>query len=807
MTTLMQDVRYGIRMLLQNPAFTAIAVITLALGIGANSAIFSVINSVLLRPLPYDESNRLVILWERSPQLDGMSIAYPNFIDWRNQNKVFEKIGVYRRQSYNLTGSGEPVQVLGGMVSADLFEALRIKPALGRTFSQDEDKPGGKEVVVLSYGIWQRKFGADQGVLGRTLSLDGKNYTVIGVTPEGFLFPSRVEIWTPVGQASGQQSWVNRGNHPGLYGLARLKSGVTIDQARADMESIAVHLEQQYPASNTSNRISVVPMLDNAVQNIRPSLYVLFGAVGLVLLIACVNVANLLLARSASRQREIAIRTALGAGRSRIIRQLLTESVLLALVGGGLGLALARWGVKLLVAVSPNSIPRASEIGLDGRVLLFTCAVSLLTGIVFGLVPAWQASKPDLNETLKESARGTSGGLRRQYMRSTLVVVEVAVALVLLIGGGLLIRSFYRLMQVNPGFRLEKLLSFSINLPSARYSQDQQVASFYTNLLDRLKALPGVESVAASSGLPLGNNGWQTSFSIEGRPEPEPGKWPLTEAAAVTPDYFTTMGMPLLKGRTFTDQDNRKDAPRVMIVDPSFSERYWPGEEVIGKTVRMGRRQNTPPTTIVGMVGRVKMEGLDNDSNRTQAYFPQHQMGASSMTIILRTTTDPLAMAAAARKQVAAIDPDQPIYSVKTIEQLRDDSVAPRRLSLLLLGVFAAVALTLASIGVYGVMSYSVTHRAHELGIRMALGAQRGDVVKLVTKEGMTLAGVGLVLGLAGAFGLTRLMSTMLFGVTATDPLTFGTISVFLGIVALLACYVPAHRATKIDPIVALRYE
>ncbi len=805
--TLMQDIRYGIRMLLQNPAFTAIAVLTLALGIGANSAIFSVINSVLLRPLPYDESNRLVILWERSPQLDGMSIAYPNFIDWRNQNKVFEKIGVYRRQSYNLTGSGEPVQVLGGMVSADLFEALRIKPAIGRIFNQEEDKPGGKEVVVLSYGIWQRKFGGDPGVLGRTLSLDGKNYTVIGVTPEGFLFPSRVELWTPVGQVSAQQNWVNRGNHPGLYGLARLKPGVTIEQARSDMESVAVHLEQQYPASNTSNRISVVPMLDNAVQNIKPSLYVLFGAVGLVLLIACVNVANLLLARSASRQREIAIRTALGAGRSRIIRQLLTESVLLALVGGGLGLAIARWGVKLLVAVSPNSIPRASEIGLDGRVLLFTCAVSLLTGIVFGLVPAWQASKPDLNETLKESARGTSGGLKRQYMRSTLVVLEVAVALVLLIGGGLLIRSFYRLMQVNPGFRLEKLLSFSVNLPSARYSEQQQVVGFYTNLLDRLKALPGVESVAATSGLPLGNNGWQTSFSIEGRPEPEPGKWPLTEAAAVAPGYFTTMGMPLLKGRTFTDQDNRKDAPRVMIVDPSFAERYWPGEEVIGKTVRMGRRQDAPPTTIVGMVGRVKMEGLDNDSNRTQAYFPQHQMGQSSMTIILRTTTDPLAVAAIARKQVAAIDPDQPIYNVKTIEQLRDDSVAPRRLSLLLLGVFAAVALTLASIGVYGVMSYSVTQRAHELGIRMALGAQRGDVVRLVTKEGMTLAGVGLVLGLAAAFGLTRLMSTMLFGVTATDPLTFGTISVFLGIVALCACYVPAHRATRIDPIVALRYE
>ena len=809
MTTLLQDLRYGIRMLLKNPGFSIVAVLALTLGIGADSAIFSVVNAVLLRPLPYPESERLVVLRERSPQLEGMSVAYPNFIDWREQNSTFENIGVYRRQSYNLTGRGEPERLIGAQVSADVFAAVRVSAARGRIFSNDEDKPGAAPVVVLSHGLWQRRFGGDLSILDQSLTLDGHSFTVIGIMPSDFQYPFRAtELWTSVGQAASDPGWQNRGNHPGLTGVARLKPGVTVEQAREDMEIVAANLERQYPDANTGSRVTIIPALENAVRSsnagerIRPALLVLLGAVGFVLLIACANVANLLLARATTRQKEIAIRTALGASRRRIVRQLLTESILLSVAGGALGLLLARWGVKLIIAVSPNSIPRSREIDLDGRVLAFTVGVSVLTGIIFGLVPALQSSKPDLNETLKDAGRGSTGS--RHLFRSGLVVSEVALTLVLLIAAGLMIRSFYRLQQVDPGFNCYHLLTFSVSLPPKKYPEDQQKVNFYEQLAEKIRALPGVQTVGVSSGLPLGNNGWQTSFRVEGQPEPEPGHIPVTDACIATPDYFQAMGITLLKGRNFDEQDV-KGGPRVTLIDEEFARRYWPGQEAVGKNIKSGR--NDPPITVVGVVRRVKMDGLSEDSNRVQSYYPFRQLPNGGMTVVIRTANDPMAIASAVREQVLGLDPDQPVYDLNTMEQIRADSIAPDRLNLMLLASFAAVALILAGVGIYGVMAYSVTQRTHEIGIRMALGARQSDVLGMVIRQGMKLAVVGLAIGLGGAWLATRAMASLLFGVSATDPVTFIVISVLLTGVALGACFVPARRATKVDPMVALRYE
>jgi len=804
MGAFLQDLRYGVRMLTKNPGFTIVAVLALTLGIGADTAIFSVVNSVLLKPLPYDQSERLVFLSERSPQIEAMSIAYPNFSDWREQNSTFENIGVYRRQNYNLTGSGEPERIIGNQMSADVFDVLRVKAARGRVFINDEDKPGATPVVVLSHGLWQRRFGGDPEIIGQTLTLNGLGFTVIGIMPPDYLFPNRAELWTPIGQVSNDPGWVNRGNHPGIFGIARLKPGVTVEQAREDMEIVATNLEKQYPNSNTGNRITLTPALESVVRTIKPMLYVLLGAVGFVLLIACANVANLLLARATTRQKEIAIRTALGASRGRIVRQLLTESILLSTAGGALGLLLASWGVDLIVAISPNSIPRSREIGLDNRVLIFTIAVSALTGIIFGLVPALQASKPDLNETLKDAGRGSTGS--RHLVRSGLVVGEVALTLVLLIGAGLMIRSFVRLQQVDPGFSTERLLTFNILLPQKKYPEDPQKINFYEQVADKLRALPGVQTVGLSSGLPLGNNGWQTSFVIDGQPPPEPGQTPLTEAAVATPDYFSTMGMTLLHGRLFTEQDT-KDAPRVTIIDEEFARRYWPDEDAVGKGIHPGGSFSNPVATVVGIVRRVKMDGLNQDSNRVQSYYPFRQLPSSGMTVVIKTSNDPTSLATAVRREVLTVDPDQPVYNLNTMDQLRADSIAPNRLSLTLLGVFAGVALVLAGVGIYGVMAYSVTQRTHEIGIRMALGARPGNVLNMVVGQGMKLALGGLAIGLVGAWLSTRLMSSMLFGVSATDPLTFIAISIILAIVALGACFIPALRATKVDPMIALRYE
>jgi len=808
-------------MLIKNPGVTIIVIVALALGIGANTAIFSVVNAVLLRPMPYDESDRLVFLNEKSPVLDEMSISYPNFLDWREHNQTFEKMGVYNRASYNLTGAGEAERIVTGQVSADLFSVLRVNPLHGRVFTNDEDKPGGTPVVVLSYALWQRRFGGQMSVLDQPITLNGKSYTVIGIMPESYAYPSRVEMWVPVGQLSDQASWKQRGNHPGLYGVARLKPGTTFEQADADMNNVGANLEKQYPDSNTATRPRLRPLLEIFVSDVRQALWVIFGAVGFVLLIACANIANLLLARATARRKEMAIRTAVGASRWRIARQLLTESVLLSLTGGVIGLLLARWGVKLILYVSPDAIPRSREIGLDWTVLAFTLGVSVLTGILFGLIPAIQAGEVDVHETLKESGRGNSG---RQWLRSSLVVVEVATTLVLLIGAGLMIRSFYLLQKVNPGFSHEQLTSFSISLPQKKYANEEARQSFYNRLLENIRALPGVESAAAASGLPLGNNGWQTSFVIDGQPAPPREQTPLMEACLVTPDYFKAMNIPVLRGRVFTDRDDRshlagRDLSKLnenqrgmvgvnkIVIDEDFAKKYWPNEDAVGKRVRLGRDADANVLEVLGVVGRVKMESLNQNSDRVQGYFAYNQTPAGGMTVIIKGASDPNLLISSVRGAVKSIDPDQPIYSPRTMDEIRAESVAPERLNLTLLSLFAGIALVLAIVGIYGVMSYSVTQRTHEIGIRMAIGARPLDVFKMIIGNGMKLALLGVAIGLAGAFVLTRFMATMLFGVAPTDAMTFGGISVLLIAVALLACYLPGRRATKVEPTISLRYE
>jgi putative ABC transport system permease protein len=826
--TLIQDLRFGTRLLVKNPAFSLIAVITLALGIGANTAIFSVVNGVLLRPLPYEEPEGLVWLSEAGKKSGRAGpLSYPNFADWRAQNGVFEKIGFVNTGDYNLTGNGEAERLRAVQMSADLFGALRVKAMIGRVYTNDEDKPGANPVVVLSHGLWQRRFSNDPNIVGRTLALNERNYTVIGVMPEGFLFPTgeRVEMWVPVGPLSDQGSWKLRVNRPGMYAVARLKPGVTLEQARADMMRITAALETQYPDANQDAGALVVPLLERFVSDIRRTLYLLLGAVGFVLLIACANVASLTLARAAARQKEMAVRTALGANRWRIVRQLLTESVLLALLGGGLGLLIARWSVTAILAISPEgTIPRIAEINLDQSVLLFTVAVSILTGIVFGLAPALQSSRPDVQETLKETTGSMTG--RRRWLRSGMVIIEIALTLVLLIGAGLLIRSFLRLQQVNPGFSTENTLRFKVSLPAQKYPGLDKTINFFTQVIEKIEALPGVQSVGLSSSLPLGNDGWKTIFTLVDRPDPPLSDTPRMEACRVDIGYFETLRIPLVRGRQFNEQDNRSPVRpedltgkppiqqyfaglRTIIIDEEFARRYFSGEDPIGKQIRLGRSIDpwARLLTVVGVVGRVKTEGLRNNKEIVQGYFPFREIPVTDMIFTVRAQIPPEQLMASVRSQVQAVDPNQPIFDVSTLEETRVESVAPERLILTLIGVFAAVALVLALVGIYGVVSWSVTQRTHEIGVRMALGAREGDVLRLVLGQGMKLVIIGIGIGLAGALGLTRFMKALLFDVSATDTTTFVSVVLLLVSVALLACFIPARRATKIDTFVTLRSE
>jgi putative ABC transport system permease protein len=817
--TFFQDTRFGARQLRQNPGFTTVAVLTLALGIGANTAIFSVVDAVLLRPLPYPDSAQLVWLCERGPDWSGGSISYPNFIDWKNQQSVFEKFGVYNGNNFTLTRAGEPVLLAGALMSAEVFAALRTQPEIGRVFREDEDKPGAAPVAVISHALWQNRFGGDAGTVNRTIDLDGKAYTILGVMPAGFEFPNKVDAWVPLGLFSAESSWQKRDNHPGLFGLARLKPGVTLEKARADLDVVAVRLEQQYPETNKTRRVQIDSLLDNQVGNVRRALWILLGAVSFVLVIACANVANLLLARAAAREKEMAVRAALGAGRWRITRQLLTESGLLALLGAVVGLLLAKGALRVVAALAGESIPRAAEIGLDPRVLLFSALVAVFTGILFGLAPAWQASRVDLQGASKETGRGATSS--RAGLRQGLVIAEVALTFVLLAGAGLLLLSFHRLLQVNPGFVVDRVLTFRLNPPEDKYQTAEQQILFYHGLLEKLRALPGVRaaSLASQNSIPLHEGGWDMLFLIEGRPEPPPYQQPSLQVHLVAPDYFRVMGIPVLQGRDFTDQDNREHLRGTsndwgaglnsIIIDEEFARRYWPNQNPLGQRVRLpwGDRAKQPVMTIVGVVGRTKENRLSEQGGMVQAYFPIFQQPLGNMAVVVKTTNEPAALLAAMRQQVSQLDPSLPIFGVNTMKELRDHNVAPDRLNLGLLGGFALLALVLAIIGLYGLLSFTVTQRQREIGIRLALGAQRFEILNLVVGQGMRLLLAGVVIGLLGSFALTRVLTSVLFKVEPTDPLTFVTVTFSLSVVALLACYIPARRATKVDPIVALRYE
>ncbi|MGB7925761.1 MAG: ABC transporter permease [Pyrinomonadaceae bacterium] len=802
------DLRYGLRMLVKNPGFTVIAVIALALGIGANSAIFSVVNTVLLRPLPYKEPDRLVMVWEDATKqgFPRDTPAAANYIDWLNQNQVFEGMAAIADLSFNMTGVGEPERIDGRRVSANLFSLLGVEPQLGRAFLPEEDQPGASRVVIMSHGLWQRRFGSDMNITGKPLTLNGESYTVVGVMPPTFQFPSREdELWVPI--AFDSEEAANRRRHY-LQVIARTKPGVTLEQAQAEMNTIAVRLQQQYPEQNAEMGVAVTSLHEHVAGDIKPALLVLLGAVGFVLLVACANVANLLLARAAGRQKEIAVRIALGASRLRLIRQFLTESILLAALGGIFGLLLSVWGVNLLKAFIPENISQAKAIAIDAKVLLFTLLVSLLTGVIFGLAPATQASNFNINETLKEGGRDTSAGSRGNHIRGLLVITEVALALILLIGAGLLINSFLRLRSVDPGFSPDKVLTMRIVLPELKYPDQTRRSAFYTDMIHRIEALPGVKSAAVTNWIPLVRQGDSIGISVEGRPDPPPSQRNIVVTRVISPHYFGTMGIQLSQGRTFDEQQDREDSAGVVVVSETMARRYWPGEDPVGKRIKAGSAGSPNPWwTIVGVAKDVRQFELNADP-KPQMYLPYSQADFfAPRHLVVSTDVEPLSMAATVRSTVWAIDKDQPVSNITTMEDILSESVARQRFSMLLLGIFAAVALVLAAVGIYGVMSYSVAQRTHEFGIRMALGAQGRDVLKLAVGEGLKLVMIGVVIGLVAAFILTRVMSSLLFGVSATDPTTFIIISLALVSVALLASYIPARRATKVDPMVALRYE
>ncbi len=804
-----QDLRYGGRMMLKQPGFTLVAVITLALGIGMNTAIFSVVYSVLLRPLPYHAPEKLVALYSMRPQRNSFrnAVSAPDFADWRAQNKVFDAMSADVFNTYTLTGSDLPERINGLRVSANFFQTLGVKPQLGRAFLPEEEEAGRNRVAVLSYALWERRFGADPSLLGKTVSLNGENYIVVGVTPNDFRF-APFEIYTPLTFTAAAMSDMGRGS-VFLRVIARLKADVTLEQAKTDIEDISRQIERQYPVTNTGKYGNVIPYQQDIVRDIRPSLLVLLGAVGLVLLIACANVANLLLARAASRQREIAVRTALGAARWRIVRQLLSESVILSLVGGGLGLLLAYWGTDALIGAAPSAVadftPGWKQIGINPQVLSFTLLISFLTSVVFGLAPALQVSKPDLTDSLKESGK-SSAGFKRQRARKILVVAEMALSLMLLIGAGLLIRSFQQLQHVTLGFNPSQVFVADFSLDNMKYRETSQQLNFFQQALQRIEKSPGVISAATVNFTPFSGGNSDRIFTIAGQPEPAPDAIPFAYYRVISPQYFRTLEIPLLRGRVFTEQD-AAGAPRVVIINEAIARRYFPNEDPIGKQIKIGRYMEANPLhTVVGIVGNIKHRGLDFEFE-PEFYYPYPQTPIGFSSIVARTQGDPLSLTAAVRNAVLEVDREQPLARVRTMEMAISDSVTQRRLNMILLGIFGALALALAAVGIYGVMSYMVTQRTREIGIRMALGARRRDVLKSVVGQGMSLAASGVGIGLLGAFLATRLMETLLFGVKPTDPATFGGIALLLLGVAFFACLIPARRATKVDPMVALRFE
>jgi putative ABC transport system permease protein len=801
MGTLFKDIQYGTRTLLKRPGFTAVAILTLALGIGANSAMFSAVNAVLLRPLPFPQSEQIVVLdgVQAKQGIKRSNMSVPDFADWQSQNQVFENMAGFATGGALLINNDETERVRRASVSAEFFPLLRTNAFLGRVLQPEDSKKDGVQTAVLSHGLWQRRFGADPNVVGSQVKIGGQPITVVGVMPVGFDFPDRSELWMPFPIDGAAERRDNRY----LEVVTRLKSGVTLSQAHAQMDTINQRLAQAYPETNTGWGVELTILQERLVGETRASLLLLLGAVAFVLLIACANVANLLLARATARQKEIALRTALGASRWRIVRQLLTESLLLSTIGGGLGLLLSLWLTKLLIAISPPNTPRFDEIRPDARVFLFTLALAVVTGLIFGLAPALRASRVNLNERLKEGGR--TGGAGHNRVRSLMLISEVALSFMLLVGAGLLIKSFMRLRDVSPGLNPANVLSVRLSIPSAKYPAGEPRAQVLRQTVEHIKSLPGVTSAAAVLSLPLGGDTFNVgrSYIREGRPST-----PEESANAVylvaTPDYFQALQIPLVAGRAFTDQDTEQ-TPKVVVVNESMARRLWPGESPVGKRITIWRDEKFP-REIVGVVGDIR-ESLDTEAG-SQMYVPYAQdANWNGMSLVIRTSGEPTSLTAAVRNEIRSVDKGMALFNVKTMDDVLAISVGPRRTPMLLLSTFAGVALLLAMIGIYGVTAYHVTQRTQEIGIRMALGAQMRDVMKLILQGGMALASIGIVLGLVGAFALTRLMSSLLFGVQPTDLPTFLVVSFCLLVTALIACYLPARKAAKVDPLVALRYE
>jgi predicted permease len=813
MQTLLQDLRYGLRMLAKSPGFTAIAILTLALGIGANTTLFSVVNGVLLNPLAYPHSGQLVALYGKTSGWNQAPIAYLNFLDWQRDTQTFSSMAIYRNNDYNFIGTGEAERLSGYMISADFFSTLSVEPILGRTFRPDDDQPGAAPVVILGGGFWKRKLGSSLEIVGKSIILNGTSYTIVGVIPAGFTFYGRDrDVYTPIGQWN-DPSFRDRRIDMSAHAVGRLKPGVTLQQAKADMDGVAQNLALAYPEADKAVGITLVAMKEDIVGNVQPFLIVLLAAVGFLLLIACANVANLLLARSMGRAQEFAIRAALGASHGRVIRQLLTESIVLAGLGGALGLLLAFWSTKAVLGALPGALPRANEVSLDSHVLLFSMALSLFAGIVFGLAPALKTSRVDLQEILKESGRGLSGA--RHRLQGVFVAVEVAMALVLLVGAGLMVRSLAALWRVNPGFNPSHAITFNLSLPAAPTTSSAETRARLRDFDNKMHNIPAVQAVSVTLGSrPMIHNS-ALPFWIEGQPKPANLQdMPQARFYLVESGFKEAMGVTLERGRFITAQDD-EHAPVVVDIDDVFARTYFPHENPIGKSIHLGGFN--VQAEIVGVVGHIKQWGLDADANsamEAQFDYPFMQLpeklmplAADSVAVVLRTEGDPTAVMGSVRRAVEEIDPREVIYNVQTMEEVVSNSFAARRLSMILLGVFAALALVLACVGIYGVISYLVGLRTHEIGVRVAMGAQRGDVLRLVVGHGARMALIGVVMGIGTALGLTRLMANQLFGVSAHDPLTFAGVAMLLIIVAVAACYIPARRAMRVDPMIALRHE
>ncbi len=818
MNNLIQDLRYGLRMLLKKPGFTLVAIITLALGIGANTAIFSVINAVLLRPLPYPQPERLVAVWETNKlrAIRKGSLSYPDFYDARTQSHSFDQMASYYTKSAALTGIATPINLRSAVVSAELFALLGNRPERGRWFLPEEGKPGSStgRAVIISHRLWQRQFSGDANIIGRSVVLNGKPSSIVGVMPAGFQFPIEadpIEVWLTSAIDSEKPNPNEPANDEGrgahyINAVGRLKPDVTIEQAEADISLIAASLEKQYPDTNMHHGFRLIPFHQDIVSDYRSGLWIILGAVGCVLLIACVNVANLLLARATARYKEIAVRAALGANRWRVVRQLLTESLVLSLVGGVLGLLLAWWGTEALVRMIPEDVPRLSEINIDRWVFGFTLLMSAVTGVVFGLAPALQASKVELTEAMKEGGR-TSGAGARARLRNSLVVAEIAIAMVLLVSAGLLLKSFRKLQQVDLGFDITHIVTAAVEIPDARYPKAEQAAAFYKSLVAKMKTLPGIESASAIVPLPLSGDSFSISFEVEGHHIPK-GEHPSSHFRAISLDYFDTMKIPVVAGRDFTERDDEKSPP-VIIVNEAFAQKTFPGESPIGKHIKPGISVEGKPQwrEIVGMVKNVKHRQPLSRDYEPEYYVPHPQIPIDSLSLVIRTRSEPTGLAAAIQREVNSLDKDVPVSQTKTLDQYLGVAVAQPKFNAMLLALFAGLALLLTAVGLYGVMAYSVAQRTQEIGVRIALGAQTGDVMKMVLRHGLMLAAIGLLIGAVAAFVLTRLMAGLLYGVSATDPLTFIGIAALLTAVALLACWIPARRATKVDPMTALRCE